>query len=150
MLEIKKLNVSLEGKKLLKDISFKLNDKEIIFLSGHNGSGKTSLIQTIMGHSDYAVDSGDIILKETIQIGQYETTGEVWEKVSKVGSKLLINAAMDSLSHDKSKSLPNFLNISFQLVNLYFCIITLNLFFNSSLFSKVLLIFGISICINIL
>ncbi len=64
MLEVKKLNVSLDGKKLLTDISFKLKDKEILFLSGHNGSGKTSLIQTIMGHSDYRVDSGDIIFNK--------------------------------------------------------------------------------------
>jgi len=54
-------------------------------------NGDTETGATIM-YIDEQLDSGDMILKEKIQIGQYETTGEVWEKVSKIGSKLLINA----------------------------------------------------------
>ena len=54
-------------------------------------NGDTETGATIMYINEH-LDSGDIILKEKIQIGQYETTGDIWEKVSKVGSKLLINA----------------------------------------------------------
>ena len=36
------------------------------------------------------MDSGDIILQEKIEIGEYETTGELWERLSKLGAKLLV------------------------------------------------------------
>ena len=36
------------------------------------------------------MDSGDIILQEKVEIGEYETTGELWDKLSKLGAKLLV------------------------------------------------------------
>ena len=36
------------------------------------------------------MDSGDIILQEKVEIGKYETTGELWDKLSKLGAKLLV------------------------------------------------------------
>ena len=36
------------------------------------------------------MDSGDIILQEKIEIGEYETTGELWDRLSKLGAKLLV------------------------------------------------------------
>lgn len=61
MLEIKNLNVSLDGKKLLTDINLKIERGARHLLAGHNGSGKSSLAQTIAGNHAYSVDSGHII-----------------------------------------------------------------------------------------
>ena len=39
---------------------------------------------------DIGMDTGDIILKETVDIGEEETTGELWERLSKIGGTLLV------------------------------------------------------------
>ena len=36
------------------------------------------------------MDEGDIILKEEVEIDEDETTGELWEKLSQLGSELLV------------------------------------------------------------
>jgi len=36
------------------------------------------------------MDAGDVILKQEVEIGDYETLGEVWKKLSKVGADLLL------------------------------------------------------------
>ena len=61
MLEIKNLNVSLDGKKLLSDINLTVHDGDRHLLTGHNGSGKSTLVQTIAGNPAYSIDSGTII-----------------------------------------------------------------------------------------
>ena len=37
------------------------------------------------------MDAGDIILQKEVEIRDDETTGEVWEKLAKMGASLLIN-----------------------------------------------------------
>ncbi len=61
MLEIKNLNVSLDGKKLLTNINLNIAQGSRHLLAGHNGSGKSSLAQTIAGSPAYSIDSGTII-----------------------------------------------------------------------------------------
>lgn len=61
MLNIKNLNISLDGKKLLSDINLNITHGARHLLAGHNGSGKSSLVQTIAGNPAYSVDSGSII-----------------------------------------------------------------------------------------
>ncbi len=41
-------------------------------------------------YMDVGMDTGDMILKEKVKIGEDETTGELWDKLSKVGAKLLV------------------------------------------------------------
>ena len=36
------------------------------------------------------MDSGDIIFQEKLEIGEYETTGELWDRLSNLGAKLLV------------------------------------------------------------
>ena len=36
------------------------------------------------------MDTGDMILKEEVEIGDDETTGELWDRLSKIGGKLLV------------------------------------------------------------
>ena len=49
---------------------------------------KTTGITTM--YMDVGMDTGDMILKEEVEITDDETTGELWEKMSHVGAKLLV------------------------------------------------------------
>ena len=54
-----------------------------------NGDKETGI--TIM-YMDEGMDTGDMILKEKVEIGEDETTGELWDRLSKIGGKLLVEA----------------------------------------------------------
>ena len=41
-------------------------------------------------YMDIGMDTGDMILKEEVEIGEDETTGELWGRLSKIGGTLLV------------------------------------------------------------
>ena len=49
---------------------------------------KTTGITTM--YMDVGMDTGDMILKEETKIGENETTGELWDRLSKIGADLLV------------------------------------------------------------
>lgn len=49
---------------------------------------KTTGITTM--YMDEGMDTGDMISKEEVTIGEDETTGELWDRLSKIGGKLLV------------------------------------------------------------
>ena len=55
--------------------------------NGLNGDKKTGVTTMFM---NAGMDTGDMILKEEVEIGDNETTGELWQRLSKIGAKLLI------------------------------------------------------------
>lgn len=61
-LEIKNLNVSVEGKEILHDVNLTINTNEINVIMGPNGTGKSTLANAIMGHYKYEVTKGEILL----------------------------------------------------------------------------------------
>ena len=53
-------------------------------LNGDKETGVTTM------YMDVGMDTGDMILKEEVQIGEDETTGELWERLADIGGKLLV------------------------------------------------------------
>jgi len=62
-LEIKNLHVSIENKEILKGLTLTINQGETHAIMGPNGTGKSTLAYTIMGHPNYKVTEGEIIFK---------------------------------------------------------------------------------------
>lgn len=61
MIEIKNVSKTYDGKKkVLKDVSFKIEDGEIFAFIGHNGAGKTTMIKSIIGILDF--EEGNILI----------------------------------------------------------------------------------------
>ncbi len=52
-----------------------------------NGDKETGITTMYM---DVGMDTGDMILKEKVEIGENETTGELWDRLSKIGANLLV------------------------------------------------------------
>lgn len=61
-LEIKNLHVSIEGKKILNGLDLVVNQGEIHAIMGPNGSGKSTLAFVLMGHPNYKLEQGDVLL----------------------------------------------------------------------------------------
>jgi len=63
MLEIKNLDVEVEGKKILEEINLHVGEGEVHVIFGPNGSGKSTLLAAIMGLPSYKIRRGKIIFK---------------------------------------------------------------------------------------
>lgn len=63
-LVIKDLHVSVEGKEILKGVNLEMNTNEMHIIMGPNGTGKSTLAASIMGHYRYEVTSGTVTLDE--------------------------------------------------------------------------------------
>ena len=53
-------------------------------LNGDKITGVTTM------YMDEGMDTGDMILKQEVKIGENETTGELWDRLSKIGAELLV------------------------------------------------------------
>lgn len=62
-LEIKDLSVqTADGQSIIRHLSLHFDDSQIYALVGHNGCGKTTLVETIMGRPNHIVTGGQILL----------------------------------------------------------------------------------------
>ncbi len=63
-LTIRKLNVSVDGTMILKDVDLIVRGGETHAIMGPNGTGKSTLASAVMGHPKYQIESGEIRLDE--------------------------------------------------------------------------------------
>lgn len=61
-LEIKNLHVSVAGKEIIKGFNLVINQGEVHALMGPNGTGKSTLSNAIMGHPNYEITEGEILI----------------------------------------------------------------------------------------
>ncbi len=62
-LVIRNLHVNVEGKEILKGLNLTLPQGEVHAIMGPNGTGKSTLAYTLMGHPKYEVTEGEVIFK---------------------------------------------------------------------------------------
>ncbi len=81
-----------------------------------NGDKETGITTMYM---DVGMDTGDMILKEKVTIGDDETTGELWDRLAKTGGKLLVktlkeieNGTVNRIKQDDDFSLAPMLDKS--------------------------------------
>ncbi|MGM9986816.1 MAG: ABC transporter ATP-binding protein [Bacillaceae bacterium] len=60
MIEVKNINKEINGQYILKDVSFSLQEGQIVGLLGRNGAGKTTLFRTMVGI--LLPDNGDVTI----------------------------------------------------------------------------------------
>lgn len=65
-------------------------------LNGDTNTGITTM------YMDEGMDTGDIILQQEIPIGENETTGELWQRVSEIGSDMLV----ETIKQIEAKTAP--------------------------------------------
>lgn len=64
LLNVKKLNVEVGNKKILKDLELNVSPGEIHAIMGPNGVGKSTLSKVILGDNNYKITSGDILFED--------------------------------------------------------------------------------------
>ncbi len=73
-----------------------------------NGDKTTGITTMYMNEG---MDTGDIILQEETEIGEDETTGELWERLSKIGANLLVKT-IELIEKGIAKKIPQGENYS--------------------------------------
>ncbi|MEI6773966.1 MAG: ATP-binding cassette domain-containing protein [bacterium] len=63
MLSLKRLSVQVDDKSILENISMDFQLGENYCVIGKNGSGKSSLAMTIMGHPKYKITNGKLEIR---------------------------------------------------------------------------------------
>ena len=70
------------------------------------------------------MDAGDIIFKEETEIGEYETTGELWDRLAKIGAEILLktineieNGTAPRIPQSKEYTLAPMLNKEMARIN---------------------------------
>lgn len=63
VLEIKNLHVAIDGKEIIKGLDLVIPSGEVHAIMGPNGTGKSTLAYTLMGHPSYDITEGEILFK---------------------------------------------------------------------------------------
>ncbi len=61
-LTIENLKAAIEGKEILKGLNLEIKGGEVHAIMGPNGTGKSTLASTLMGHPKYEVTEGSVTL----------------------------------------------------------------------------------------
>jgi Fe-S cluster assembly ATP-binding protein len=63
-LVIRNLHVSIDSKPILKGVNLTISQGEVHAIMGPNGTGKSTLAYTLMGHPSYKVMQGEVLFKD--------------------------------------------------------------------------------------
>lgn len=97
MLHIENLHVTVEEKEILKGITMDFELGKNYCLLGKNGSGKSSLALTVMGHPKYSITKGTIHIDEQRKGGNEE---KVWPTAA---DKPMTYDLWDMAPHERAK-----------------------------------------------
>jgi Fe-S cluster assembly ATP-binding protein len=61
---VRNLHASVDGKEILKGVNLEIKQGEVHALMGPNGTGKSTLAYTLMGHPNYEVTEGEVWFKD--------------------------------------------------------------------------------------
>jgi len=78
-LVIRNLHVSIDNKPILKGVNLTVSQGEIHAIMGPNGTGKSTLAYTLMGHPSYQVTAGEVIFKDRISLRPRLTNVPGWD-----------------------------------------------------------------------
>lgn len=63
-LDLHNISVEVDGTEVVHDVSLSLTSGTVAVLMGKNGSGKSSLVNALMGHPSYAISAGRLLLDD--------------------------------------------------------------------------------------
>ena len=75
LIQLKDISLSRNDKSIIRDMSLDINSSTVLNIYGHNGSGKTTTANIIMGHPDFEVTDGGVELN-----GENLLEMEPWER----------------------------------------------------------------------
>jgi Fe-S cluster assembly ATP-binding protein len=113
MLEVRNLQVSVEGKAILRGIDLAVNAGEVHAIMGPNGSGKSTLAQVLAGRESFTVTGGEVryLSRDLLAMAPEERAREGLflafqypVEIPGVSNVYLLKAALNSLR--KHRGLP--------------------------------------------
>ncbi len=128
MIEVKQLSKSYDEVEALRQVSFKINPREVIGLLGPNGAGKTTLMKILTGYihpsSGTAIIDGYDVLQETDQvqkmIGYLPENAPIYPELT-VQSYLKMMANLRNIAADKQNA---YISEAVHAVGLEDCLVT--------------------------
>lgn len=134
ILSIHNINKSFDGKDILRDASFHIENNEKAAIVGINGAGKTTLLKIIIGQ--LAADSGDVTFSKDVTWGylaqnqNVQTENTIFEELMEVKKHVIeleenIRAAEEEMKHVTGDELTRlmdrytFMNEQFQRMSGY-------------------------------
>ena len=88
ILSVHGINKSFDGKDILRDASFHVENNEKVAIVGINGAGKTTLLKLILG--ELSPDDGDVTFAKDVTVGylaqnqNIDTTNTIYEEFKEV------------------------------------------------------------------
>ncbi|MFT8229641.1 MAG: Fe-S cluster assembly ATPase SufC [Enterobacterales bacterium] len=113
MLSIKNLNINIDNKSIIKNLSLKIKYGEVHAIMGPNGSGKSTLSSFLSGRKEYTILSGDVIFKgkNLLELNPESRAGEgiflAFQypiEIPGISNQLLLQVALNSIR--KYRKLP--------------------------------------------